>query len=215
MDKGTSICTHCHCHFEWVPHIFLFCTKAHDCWSRTSEYHSHTGRIGGRVTDLIDLIDVAIRLTPRDVARLFIIVESLKQLWNIRNKRTFEAKFIRFSVQESAIFALEVMCALCAFETPSRKQTRIARARKQIRKPGSAIDDWGTPNLDMRLSWPVFIPPFLIQCFTLCTWASVILAFVYTSMQGFLLNLYTLLLDYTMEYYGILLLSTSFNQLFT
>lgn len=40
MDLGDGIYMYCFCHFEYVPHIFLFCDKAQDFWSRIVRYQS-------------------------------------------------------------------------------------------------------------------------------------------------------------------------------
>lgn len=125
----------------------------------------------------MDLIHVATYLMPKVVARPFIIMGSLKQLWNIKNKQTFEDKFIRFSVEESVALSREVMMALYTSSTPSKKHTCIAKALKWIKKPRSTPIDWRTPNLDLSLVWLM-----LNLCYVM--WALEIGCFVIASDWG-------------------------------
>lgn len=114
---------------KWFPRFF--CTtlllRMHGReWQVTTPDHSTL--VDHALTNLIKLIDFSLRPTPIAIARLFVIAQNLKQLWNIWNKRIFSNTHLCFNVHESASLVVETLIALISSLVPSRCSICLAHA---------------------------------------------------------------------------------------
>lgn len=107
----------------------------------TPRHPSSMGLYVLATSSLIDLIDGALPVLHMLVERLFILHQTLWEIWLIKNKMVFQKCFVRFLATKVRILTAELMDAINREISSNRRTIRIKRARLFVQTPRERRSD--------------------------------------------------------------------------